>query len=285
MTTRDWLKTTEQYLQNVDIPTARLDAELLLAHELHVDRAHLHTHPLQPLQGQSLQRLERMMLRRVAHEPIAYIIGKQEFYGREFIVSPDTLTPRPETETMVEMMLAHLKNEHIAASKESLQIIDVGTGSGCIIITAALELAKIPNLTPRISYIGLDISEPALKIARKNAHKSDAKVRFKAFDITKNSLPKSANQKNQIILANLPYVPDDFRINLAASHEPHFAIFGGKDGLEHYRFLFKMSTTARTILTESMPPQHKKLQSIAERHGFELQEKNDFIQVFATRKK
>ncbi len=210
------------------------------------------------------------------HEPLAYIRGKQEFYGREFYVSPDTLTPRPETETMIEMLLKLLNHERQLMNDEQLQIMDVGTGSGCIIITAALELCS-----KDIDYLGLDISAQALRIARDNARKFNVDVKFSKFDLTSDELPISTSA-TKIILANLPYVPNDFDINLAASHEPSFAIYGGTDGLDYYRVLFKQLKQPYPIFvfTESLPPQHSELKIIAENAGFELMDSQDLIQVF-----
>ena len=283
MSIYQWLKSSEKLFHSANIPTARLDAELLLAHELRVNRSYLHTHLDTPLQRQSLQRLERMILRRVAHEPIAYILGRQEFYGREFIVSPDTLTPRPETETMIELLLKAANGIQFG-QVENLEIIDVGTGSGCIVITAALELTKISDLPSSTFYTGLDISDKALEIARKNALKLGVRIDFRTFDITKEALRIHSYKTTRIVLANLPYIPNYFHINLAASHEPPFAIYGGKDGLDYYRSLFEGVSTADVVLTESLPPQHPMLQSIAEKHGFRQHEESDFIQVFSAKK-
>ena len=331
MQLKTWLSTSVKRLQDSGVATAVLDAEVLLADALTVDRSWLHAHPELELSQEQITDLNTRLERRKNHEPLAYIRGKQEFYGREFFVSPDTLTPRPETETMVEMVLAYLMNdERRTKNEEELQILDVGTGSGCIIITLALELHKIFNPGPRpskiqaprsqIHYLGLDISKKALKIAEQNTQHLHAPVTFQHFNLKKDHLrseieildlgawslegpqpSKIQDPSSQIYLANLPYVPDDFHINLAASHEPSFAIFGGDDGLDYYRLLFKQISElgsqsldglklprskiqdqrSITVFTESLPPQHAELEKIAHAHGFRLQKEADFIQQFA----
>jgi release factor glutamine methyltransferase len=232
----------------------------------------------------------------MSHEPLAYIRGRQEFYGRDFRVSPDTLTPRPETETMLELLFQIIKsdkfshyiqpdtnNQPLTAHPSPITVLDVGTGSGCIIITAALELVQISNIKYQISFIGLDISGKALKIAKLNANNLKVRVKFNQFDLLKDDFSSILNPQSSIcILANLPYVPDDFHINLAASHEPGFAIFGGKDGLDYYRLLFKKATKKTgLIFTESLPPQHSELIEIAKEAGYKLVLNQDLIHVFS----
>jgi release factor glutamine methyltransferase len=295
MTIEAWLQKSIKKIETAGVPTARLDAEVLLADILDKDRSWINAHPEYILQRSDLRKLDRQIKRRMSHEPLAYIRGKQEFYGRDFIVSPDTLTPRPETETMLELLLKFMKSEKLYQNlllktsnkplthhPSPITVLDVGTGSGCIIITAALELPSVINPQSSISYVGLDISETALKIAKKNAKNLCVKVKFKQFNLLSESLSGFTKPKiPTIILANLPYVPNSFHINLAASHEPGFAIFGGKDGLDYYRLLFlKASKNVELILTESLPPQHAELTNIANKYGFKLTEKRDLILVF-----
>ncbi len=289
MTIQMWLTIAIQKLEDSSVDSARLDAEILLSDILDKDRSWILAHPEFTVQGDSLYMLDAQIKRRQNHEPIAYIRAKQEFYGREFIVSPDTLTPRPETETMVELVLDQIGDWGLGIG-EKLQFIDVGTGSGCIIVSTALELTPIFNLQSPISFLGLDISEPALKIAKQNAKNLGADVEFKHFDLLNDELSSILNPLSSIlIMANLPYVPTDFHINLAASHEPEFAIFGGEDGLDYYRKLFEQFQIGEsglkigencTILTEALPPQHEKLTQIALKNGFELLKTQDLIQVF-----
>lgn len=272
MSIESWLKEAIKKLKSTSVPTAQLDAEVLLADVLDKDRTWIHAHPEHKLKRSEVNNLDIQINRRMKHEPLAYIRGRQEFFGREFIVSPDTLTPRPETETLVENALKIIENSD---KPEEINVVDVGTGSGCIAISVALE-------APSANYLGLDISESALEIAKKNAVKLNADVFFKKFNLLSDVLEFTPSTLN-LVLANLPYVPIDFEINLAASHEPGFAIYGGKDGLDYYRLLFQQlarNKNTATVLTESLPPQHQELKIIAQSAGFKLLNTQDLIQVF-----
>lgn len=281
MDIKRWLAKSSGLLEQSSIATSRLDAEVLLSDELNKDRSWLQAHIDFELSIKQVKNLDAKVKRRAKHEPLAYIRGKQEFYRRDFKVSPDTLTPRPETETMIDLLYKSVYSLPFTDDSE-LQIIDVGTGSGCIIITANLELSKISSLKSKISYIGLDISEKALKIATDNAKNLKKDINFQHFDLLSDDILSSVNCKlSTVFLANLPYVPDDFHINLAASHEPKLAIFGGSDGLDYYRILFqKIDSKAELVLTESLPSQHKTLESIAKKFGYRLVNTEDFIQAY-----
>ena len=279
MTIKRWILDSTLLLSPYSA-TARLDCEVLLAHVLDRDRVWLLAHPEHVLQGQSLKRVDRYLQRRKSQEPIAYIIGHSEFYGREFEVSADTLQPRPETETMVELLLDTINSKQLSVNS----IVDVGTGSGAIIISAFLELS-INHKLSTINFHATDISPAALEIARQNAKRYDADIKFYQGDLLGPLLSTIYHLPSAIILANLPYVPDSHTINQAAMHEPKHAIFGGTDGLDLYRTMFDQLSTINyqlsTILfTESLPPQHKELARIAEQAGFKQIAEQDFIQVF-----
>ena len=282
MTIKRWILDSTLLLSPYSA-TARLDCEVLLAHVLDKDRVWLLAHPEHVLQGQSLKRVDRYLQRRKSQEPIAYIIGHSEFYGREFEVSADTLQPRPETETMVELLLDTINSKQLSVNS----IVDVGTGSGAIIISAYMELlGKQYSVNDKqVSFYAIDISPAALEIARQNAKRYDADIKFYQGDLLGPLLSTIYHLPSAIILANLPYVPDSHTINQAAMHEPKHAIFGGTDGLDLYRTMFDQLSTINyqlsTILfTESLPPQHKELARIAEQAGFKQIAEQDFIQVF-----
>lgn len=267
MTINSWLNEATRKLESVSIPTPQLDAGVLLADTLNKDRSWLLAHPELILRRSDLRRVDAQIKRRIAHEPIAYIRGKQEFYGRDFLVSPATLTPRPETETLVDCALKVLRTQNIT------NVADIGTGSGCIIISLELETEN------EASFTGYDISDEALEVAMKNAKLHASKVRFVQTDITRND--KMKWRESELIVANLPYVPNDFKINLAATHEPPIAIYGGEDGLDFYRDVFKkLSKKNRFIITESLPPQHTLLAEIATSQGYVLASTDNFIQTF-----
>lgn len=265
MTVNDWLKQATEQLKSAGIETARLDAIVLLNDVLNTNSAQLLAEPEYSLSNEQINRLEPLLQRRIKHEPLAYIRSSSEFYGRDFFVDAKVLVPRPETETMIDLA----KNLPVDAKK---CFVDVGTGSGAIAITMACELGEV-------QVLATDIDQNCLKIARKNAVKHHATVDLhQANLIERLHFPVDAT-----ILANLPYVPNDYKINQAAKTEPRLAIFGGDDGLDLFRQLFQQLQAAQHqgyVLTEALPFQHKELSNLAQQFGYELNKTDDFIQVF-----
>ena len=274
MTVGDWLKEATILLSAAGIETARLDALVLLEDVVGQERSYLLAHTELELSSDQVARLTKLLTRRAQHEPLAYLRGYAEFYGREFVVSPAVLVPRPESETMIEL-LKGLVRERFLGKKEALavRIADVGAGSGALGITAALELSEaVVEL--------LEIDRSAIEIAQINVDKLTSGIL-----ITESDLLAGSGQNYDILLCNLPYVPDDYDINTAARHEPKIALFGGPDGLNLYRRLFKqvrdLPHVPLFILTEALPEQHQALEAIAKTAGYTLDQKNDFIQLFS----
>ncbi len=267
MTIHDWLAHAKSKLTAADIATAELDSLVLLQDALGKNKAFILAHPEIVLNKEQQVFLKKSLLRRINHEPMAYIRRKVEFYGREFFVDESVLVPRPETETMIDV----LKD---LVTKNSLRsFADIGTGSGAIGITAQLEF-------PGSKVYATDIDKKCLKVSEKNNRVFKTTLKFLHGDLFEPLL----NEKVDTVLANLPYVPNDFGINKAALNEPHLAIFGGDDGLDLYRKLFDQLLTAmhtpKWVLTESLPFQHEQLNKIASQHGYKLDKTDDFIQVF-----
>jgi release factor glutamine methyltransferase len=201
--------------------SASLDAQVLLAHVLGVSRAWVLAHPeivLTPIQQQHLTTgLERLE----AGEPLPYVLGHWEFFGLDFIVSPDVLIPRPETELLVETALGWLARR---AARRAWQVADVGTGSGCIAVSLAVH-------APRLQVVACDISLPALAVAQRNvrAHAVEGQVSLAQCDLL---TPFSRSTPFDLICANLPYIPAPALQSLAvARREPLLALDGGPDGL------------------------------------------------------
>lgn len=261
----DWLSSSTKKLRASGIGTARLDCLVLLEDTIGKDRAWLLANPDHKLSTSQVKKLDTLVARRAAHEPLAYIRGKTEFYGRDFIINYNVLEPRPESETMIELLKNLSGIDRIA---------DIGTGSGALGITANLEL-------PETEVIASDIDPKCIKLARENANKHNVEIDFYAGDLL-DPIAKPID----VIIANLPYVPTDFKLNDAAMQEPKIAIFGGTDGLDVYRRLFaqtaKLSQVPKYILTESLPFQHKELSKIAESAGYRQFDKADFVQLFVT---
>jgi release factor glutamine methyltransferase len=273
MTISVWLKQAAGKLETVGIGSARLDALVLLEDITGVGRARLLAEPATEIEPEKLAKLEKLLKRRVRHEPLAYIRGKTEFYGREFVLTPAVLQPRPESEAMIDLLKALVRDWPSGLnSRQKLKIADIGTGSGAIGITALLEL---PNITVEL----LDIDAEVLKIAKTNVDKFTLSIKIIRSDLLNN-----AGRDYDVLLCNLPYVPGDYQINTAAMHEPKIAIFGGPDGLDLYRKLFSQAAKHPKqplyILTEALPPQHPALEKIAARSGYKLCQNNDFVQLF-----
>lgn len=266
-TTNQWLRNATKQLKVASIATARLDALVLLEDASGKDRSWLLAHPDFDLSTSMVAKLDRQIARRSQQEPLAYIRGKTEFYGREFKVNAHTLEPRPETEDMIDLLKAVWQPGF--AEK---RIADVGTGSGAIGLTVMLELGA-NNMEL------IDIDRPAMTVARQNANKYGLKPKF-----TMGNLLANCQLPFDIILANLPYVPDSHTINQAAMQEPRHAIFGGEDGLDLYRELFHQISKRRHhpkfVFTESLPFQHDDLAKIADAADYKCINQEGFVQVF-----
>jgi release factor glutamine methyltransferase len=282
-----WLREAEAKLNRAGISTARLDTLVLLEDLLDRERSWLLANPDFELTSAQTATLQKLLTRRAQHEPLAYIRGKTEFYGRTFILSSAVLEPRPESETIIdqlkELVLEARKLSNtpgsgvkslsdVVQTGSKLRIADVGCGSGALGITAALELKNT-------SVDLLDIDDNALKVAQMNVVLHTTGTRVVRSDLLADSA-----QDYHVLLCNLPYVPDTHTINQAAMHEPKLAIFGGPDGLELYRKMYKqimnMQKRPLFILCESLPPQHTELNNIAEQAGYTLTNTADFIQLF-----
>jgi release factor glutamine methyltransferase len=226
MTLRAWLARAETELSAGPHPDrARKDAEGLLLHLVGKNRAWLLAHLDDDFAGCTAIRYEGMIRRRLAGEPMQYITGEAEFYGLPFHVTPDVLIPRPETEHLVERVVA------LARSFAQPRIVDVGSGSGAIAVALAHDL-------PAARITAIDISEAALALARENAERSgaDTRIRFLHGDL----LGPITAERFEVVVSNPPYVPSAERDTLAVEvrdHEPALALFAGDDGLEIYRRL------------------------------------------------
>jgi len=214
------------------------DAELLLMHILHCDHAFIAAHREAPLTPEQQTEFRHMVTRRALGEPVQYITGHQEFYALDFRVTPDVLIPRPETEHLVEAVLLWATRFH---DERTLQIVDIGTGSGAIVVALATHLAGA-------NFFATDISEPALAIARDNArtHQCEQRIHFAHGDLLSGlALPEEF--RFDAIVSNPPYVPSGDAVTMqpeVVGHEPHTALFAGDDGLEIYRRLIPAARTA-----------------------------------------
>lgn len=199
-----------------------LDAHVLLGAVLGVERAYLLAHPEAVLTPEQAERFEAWVTRCAAGEPVAYLLGRRAFYDRDFIVTPDVLIPRPETELLLENALAWVVDRALTA-------VDVGTGSGALAVTLAAN-------KPQVRVHAVDVSAAALAVARKNAAAAGVDVQFYEGDLLTPLVERGIML--DLVMANLPYIASDEVPTLAVSrYEPVLALDGGGDGLELVRRL------------------------------------------------
>lgn len=228
MTIQTALLQGAEILEKAAVPDPRLTAELLLCHALGRDRVYLYAHGSDELKQLGWIHYGRYLNERLKGKPAQYIVHKQEFYGRDFYVDENVLIPRPETEHLVEAAIAYVKENPGARS------LDVGTGSGAIAITLALETG--------VEVLASDISLPALAIAERNRRTYKASVRFFEADLLAAVRPASLD----LLVSNPPYVPGADAANMqreVRDWEPHVALFAGDTGLEIYQRLIAAAET------------------------------------------
>jgi release factor glutamine methyltransferase len=224
MTVLNALKLATEYFEKKEIQSARINAELLLAHLLNCKRLDLYLRFDQQLAENEVEQYRQLIARRGKYEPVQYIIGTTEFYGLQFEVNPSVLIPRPETEILVETVINNYKYSN------KIKILDIGCGSGNI----AVALAK--NL-PDAEITTIDVSEEALKIAQANAIRNEAgNIKFQLADINSDRL--FPNNKFNVLVSNPPYVSGQEFNSLQKEitmYEPRNAVTDDEDGLRFYK--------------------------------------------------
>lgn len=215
------LKWTSDRFKQAEIESARLDAELLIAHAIGRDRVYLYTHFDQPLSPEERERARELVQARLAGTPCAYLTGQREFYSLTLEVDRSVLIPRPETELLVDWVRAHV----VAGGR----VVDVGTGSGAIALA-------VRSTRPDLAVLATDCAEDSLAVARRNAARLALSVEFFAGDLLA-GVPRTP--PFAAVLANLPYIPSGQVAGLAVEvrSEPHRALDGGPDGLDLVRRL------------------------------------------------
>lgn len=267
-----WLLDATARLKGVGISSARLDAEIILAHTIRRPRTYLHAHGDDMLEPRQKDIADARLDMRLDFTPIAYIIGHKEFYGRQFKVTTATLIPRPESETIIEMLTAALGNT-TPLLPDSKRLVDVGTGTGCLGITAKLE-------HPELDVTLIDISQHALTIATKNAQSLDADVTVLRADLLRGyALPID------IIIANLPYVDREWDVSRETHAEPDIALYASNHGLS---LIFVLISQADQLLShggllylEADPRQHQDITSYARQYSLTHIQTNGFIIAFS----
>jgi release factor glutamine methyltransferase len=221
-------------LEAAGIEASRVSAEVLVFHVLECDRAYLFAHPERELTSAEQSLYEALLSRRATGEPLQYLTGHQQFWKADFLVSPAVLIPRPETEHLIEVTLDLIR--HFALGPR-LKLIDVGTGSGAIAITLAREL-------PRAEVHAVDLSPAALEVARTNARRLGARVRWAQSDVL-DGMERDASF--DFVVSNPPYVGLNEADKVQAvvkDYEPHIAVFAGIEGLDVIRRLIPQAYQA-----------------------------------------
>jgi release factor glutamine methyltransferase len=263
-TVREALDAAFKFLEAADISGGRLDAELLLCYVLGRDRAWLKAHDDHELTSFQVADFEALISRRSEHIPVVHLTGTREFYGLDLFITPDVLTPRVETEQLVEWAIKY--------APASSNLIDIGTGSGAIAVA-------IGTHRPDLSIAATDLSERELKVARHNAKTHHTPITFYHSDLWEH-----VEGTFDTIVTNLPYLTDDAQLMAEVTKEPAVALFGGADGLDLYRrFLAGVPshlTPGGYLFTECDPWQHEALIAQAATYGLAPIEQGYFILGF-----
>jgi release factor glutamine methyltransferase len=230
---KDILAKTTGFFRDKGFESPRLDSELLIAEALKWKRMNLYLNHEYPLSEEELTACRELVKRRAAGEPVAYILGRKDFYNHSFIVNPSVLIPRPETEEMVERAVLWAKCEMADAGK--IRVVDLGTGSGCIGLSFLAEL-------PSSELLAVDLSADALAVAEQNAARMELKSRVTFVNQDAATLLASAVEKTMggladIVLANPPYIAkDDPQVDAnVRKFEPNQALFSADEGLADLR--------------------------------------------------
>jgi release factor glutamine methyltransferase len=224
----------EQELKRSNNLNSRLDSEILVSHLINIPRDSIYSKLKENLPSNKTEELQKLVSRRVKKEPIAYILNNKEFWSTNFYVDRSVLIPRPETEVLIDLTLSKINNKN-----NYLNILDIGTGSGCILISLLKELIKAKG-------IGVDKSSKAIAIAKKNStsQQVDNRALFKNVNLEEIKFDK----KFDLIVSNPPYLPDVSLKNLNSDiklYEPKIALQGGVQGVD---FLYKIIDLASKIL-------------------------------------
>ena len=262
------IRKTKEFLQAGYIDNPALDARLLLQQATGLSQSVLISRNNQPLPLSACIILEELLKRRLNHEPIARLTGSQEFWSLPFALNEDTLIPRPDTETLIELALS-LIDDH----SQPFRILDLGCGSGCILLSLLSEL-------PQSTGIGSDLSQNALDMAAFNAGQIGINTpsRQRAAFIRSHWFSDIPDENFDFIISNPPYIPSDDIPSLAPDvnlYDPYRALDGGSDGLTAYREIFRSARTVMkdnaVIILEIGIKQDPDVIAIARQNGFYLE--------------
>lgn len=267
VTIKSWLVEATKKLLEAEIITAVLDAELILINVMEVERTFLHAHPEQIINPKQLRAINRMLKKRLKNVPMSYILKYKEFYGHKFFTDKAVLIPRPESEDIIDIIKLICRGSGF--KNNNVTLVDVGTGSGCLGITAKLEI-------PRLEVTLSDISIDALRVARFNAVKLRAEL-----EITSGDLLENINERPDIIIANLPYVDKSWYRSPETDHEPAKALFAADNGMALIKKLIRQAGHLQQpnsyLILEADPRQHEALINYAQKHKYMLAKQINYI--------
>lgn len=254
------LRLSTTYLTEKGSASARLDAEVLVGHALGISRMDIYCQFERPLSDGELTTIRELIRRRGQSEPVAYLTGQREFYGRSFEITPGVLVPRPDTEALITSVVEWVRQ----GDHTSVRIADIGTGSGCIACTLAAEL-------PEAHVVAVDISDVALQSARRNAERLEVADRVTVKESMWAEQLRS-EEPFDVIVSNPPYISSGEIDDLSAdvrSFEPLRALDGGVDGLDAYRQLFAsihlLPGAPQLIVVEIDPRREQGVKEVMER--------------------
>ena len=257
-------------LLNHNIQTAKIDTEVILADVLKISRVNLITKQNTVLNQGQEDLFAKFIKRRKQQEPVAYILNKKEFWNENYYVDKRVLIPRPETEILIEMLLKKVKDK-----SKVFQILDLGCGSGCLLISCLKEFNKSLGL-------GIDISSLALEVAKKNiqSHKINSRAKLLKLDLFKLDIKK----KFDFILSNPPYLTSSEYRNLSKDvkdYEPKQALVGGFDGILYYKKIISFSKSSLKkngfLALEIGDGQYKEIKKLLTNHSFRILDKYQLI--------
>ena len=271
MTIHDWISTATTRLTTAGASSPRLDAEVLLAHALGQSRTWLIAHQNDNIDDTKvLENASKLLAKRLERVPVAYLTNHKEFYNRSFFVDKRVLIPRPESETIIELLRPIVHD--VAATTTNVRLLDVGTGSGCLGITAKLEF-------PSLSVTASDVSKEALAVARKNASLLHADITIVQSDL----LAAFSSIEFDIIIANLPYVDTEWHRSPETDHEPTLALFADDKGLELIKKCMQQSrhilSVGGYLVLEADPEQHESITEYAARQNLQFVQSSDYCVV------
>ncbi len=268
MTIAQWLKQATNELADDMLTSPRLDAEIILSHTIRHPKTYLHAHDDEEISDRDVDIANARLELRKDRVPVAYIIGHKEFYGRRFSVTPATRIPRPEREQLITMLNSLLPASSALPGITDLRLVDIGTGSGCLGITAKLE-------HPELHVALLDSSRHALNVADKNARLLGADVESFVSDLL-GGYPYSPD----IIVANLPYVDRSWEQSPELASEPEEALYASDNGLSVIKRCIEQAASRAKpdalLLLEADPRQLDAIESHAKRFGFTQVARSEF---------